>query len=290
MPAPIDSSPAETSAETSAALNLDDIALPDAIQRVLAAQRAEDSKAPPLDPDALESTLLLVDLGRQRDRVQGSLLARVCGQGDRRHRDGAAEPASATDSAALNGALRELRGQHKLLAACARGSGGMLACVAHMAQTGNVGVALNVDLLVTGGDGVSDGRMDSGEVKNWTQQVSGRRAEQTLRALFSEEAGAVLQIRTADRAAVMQVLRDHGLSRCTSFIGKTRPQAAATDQGKGALTIWRDATQIFGATLEQIARADFDLSSSGGQAQSDATAKRKPETREEKIRALKMGL
>ena len=277
-------------ADAATPLNLDDITLPDAIRRVLAALSTEAAKAPALDGSELQSTLMLVDLGRQRDRVQGSLLAQAFGQGDRVHRDGAAPAAAPADAAALDAALQALRDQHRLLAECPRGAGGLLACVAHMAQAGNVGVALNVDLLVTGGDGVSDGRMDSGEVKNWTQQVSGRRAEQTLRALFAEEAGAVLQVRTADRAAVMQVLRDHGLSRCTHFIGKTRPQAAATDQGKGALTIWRDATQIFGATLEQVARADFDLVAAGGAPQPEGAPKRQPETREEKIRALKMGL
>lgn len=284
------SNPAQTPTDAAAPLNLDDVTLPDAVQRVLAALAADADNVPALDANELDTTLLLVDLGRQRDRVQGSLLARVCGQGDRAHRDGAAGVATPAESAALAQALDELRSQHKILAEHPRGAGGLLACVAHMACSGNVGVALNVDLLVTGGDGVSDGRMDSGEVKNWTQQVSGRRAEQTLRALFSEEAGAVLQVRTADRAAVMQVLRDHGLSRWTHFVGKTRPQGAATDQGKGALTIWRDATQIFGATLEQITRADFDPRATGTAGPSEADAPRKPQTREEKIKAMRMGL
>ena len=52
-----------------------------------------------------------------------------------------------------------------------------------MAFAGQLGVALNVDMLITEGDGISDSRMDSGEGKNWGQQVSGRREAQTLAAL-----------------------------------------------------------------------------------------------------------
>lgn len=290
MPAEPDfTEPAATPADA-AALDLDDIALTDAIRRVLAAAPSPQADAASLDANTADSTLYLVDLGRRRDRIQGSLLARVHDQGDRAHRDGVAAPASAADTAALDGALRELHAQGLLLAHAPRGAGGLLACVARMALAGRVGAALNVDLLVTGGDGVSDGRMDSGEVKNWTQQVSGRRAEQTLRALFAEEAGSVLQVRTADRSAVMRALRGHDLGRCTYFIGKTRPAAAATDQGKDALTIWRDAAQIFGATLEQLAHPERVGQALPRSADEVAAPVPKPRSHEEKINELRLGV
>ncbi len=63
-----------------------------------------------------------------------------------------------------------------------------------MAFAGQVGVALNVDMLVTEGDGISDSRMDSGDAKNWATQVAERRNELTLKALFNEELGVVLQV------------------------------------------------------------------------------------------------
>jgi len=44
-------------------------------------------------------------------------------------------------------------------------------------------------------------------------------SERVLAALFNEELGAVLQVRKADRSAVMQVLRDAGLSRESHVIG-----------------------------------------------------------------------
>ncbi len=86
-----------------------------------------------------------------------------------------------------------------------------------MAFAGHVGVALNVDLLVTEGDGISDSRAEYGDAKNWAGQVSARREELTLKALFNEELGMLLQVRTAERNEVMQTLRAHGLSRPQPF-------------------------------------------------------------------------
>ncbi|WP_310567631.1 phosphoribosylformylglycinamidine synthase subunit PurQ, partial [Hydrogenophaga sp.] len=108
---------------------------------------------------------------------------------------------------------------------------------------------LNVDMLVTEGDGISDSRMDSGDAKNWAQQVSARREELTLKALFSEELGVLLQVKTEDRNAVMQTLREHGLSKHSHFVGKTRPASSSIAVGKGQLQVWRDTKAVFSASL-----------------------------------------
>jgi len=109
-----------------------------------------------------------------------------------------------------------------------------------------------VDLLVTEGDGISDSRMDTGDAKNWASQVSARREELTLKALFNEELGVVLQVRTAERNEVMQVLREHGLSKHSHFVGKTRPASSAMDVGKGELQVWRDTKAVFSANLYDL--------------------------------------
>ena len=66
-----------------------------------------------------------------------------------------------------------------------------------MAFAGHLGVSLNVDLLVTESDGIADSRAEYGDSKNWAAQVSERRNELTLKALFNEELGAVIQVRSA---------------------------------------------------------------------------------------------
>jgi phosphoribosylformylglycinamidine synthase len=94
--------------------------------------------------------------------------------------------------------------------------------------------------------------MDVGDSKNWAGQVGARREELTLKALFNEELGVVLQVRTAQRSEVMQTLREHGLSAHSHFIGKTRPASSEIDVGKGELQIWRDAKAIFKAPLVDL--------------------------------------
>jgi phosphoribosylformylglycinamidine synthase len=123
-------------------------------------------------------------------------------------------------------AINQLRLENKVLAYHDRSDGGLLATVCEMAFAGQVGVALNVDMLITESDGIQDSRADFGDSKNWTTQVSARREALTLEALFNEELGVVLQVKTDDRNAVMQTLRDHGLSKHSHFIGKTRPQTS----------------------------------------------------------------
>lgn len=203
---------------------------------------------PQLDATEEDTTLVLVDLGRGQNRMGGSILGQVLGQSG----DAAPDLDDAKDLVNLVNAVNALRAQGRILAYHDRSDGGLLAAVAEMAFAGHVGVALNVDLLVTEGDGISDSRMETGDAKNWAQQVSARREELTLKALFNEELGVVLQVRTAERNEVMQTLREHGLSRFSHFVGKTRPQSSAMDVGKGELQVWRDAKNVFSATLSDL--------------------------------------
>ncbi|MBL8370900.1 MAG: phosphoribosylformylglycinamidine synthase [Burkholderiaceae bacterium] len=207
---------------------------------------------PQLDATTEDTTLILVDLGQGRNRLAGSILGQTRGQGGCPVRDGVPDLDNAQDLVRLVDAVNALRAAGKVLAYHDRSDGGLLATVAEMAFAGHVGVALNVDMLVTEGDGISDSRMDAGDAKNWATQVSARREELTLKALFAEELGVVLQVRTAERNDVMQVLRAHGLSRYSHFIGKTRPAASPLDAGKGALSIWRDTKEVFSASLHDL--------------------------------------
>ncbi|HIV72970.1 MAG TPA: phosphoribosylformylglycinamidine synthase [Candidatus Aquabacterium excrementipullorum] len=189
---------------------------------------------------ALDSTLILVDLGEGRNRMGGSMLAQVLNQFGNEVPD-VDNPEAL--KAAVN-AMNALRAQGKLLAYHDRGDGGLWATVAEMAFAGHTGVSLNVDMLVTEGDGISDSRAEMGDSKNWASQVGERRNELTLKALFNEELGLVLQVRTAERDDVLRTLREHGLSRHSHVIGKPNT--------KGVVEVWRDTKVVFGAPLEQL--------------------------------------
>ncbi|HEX6272442.1 MAG TPA: phosphoribosylformylglycinamidine synthase [Polyangiaceae bacterium] len=134
---------------------------------------------PELVTDAGETELLLVDLGRGRARLGGSVLAQVYGALG-------SEPPDVDDARTLAGlfdAVAELRDKGLLLAYHDRSDGGLLATVAEMAFAANTGVSVRLDGL--GADPVS--------------------------ALFAEELGAVLQVRTSDSLEVLGVFERHGL-------------------------------------------------------------------------------
>ncbi|MGA8393461.1 MAG: phosphoribosylformylglycinamidine synthase, partial [Burkholderiaceae bacterium] len=203
---------------------------------------------PQLDAITEDTTLVLIDLGRGRNRMGGSILGQVLGQAG----DTVPDLDDPQDLKNLVSAVNELRAKGRILAYHDRSDGGLLATVAEMAFAGHVGVALNVDMLVTEGDGITDSRAEYGDAKNWAGQISARRDELTLKALFSEELGVVLQVRTSERNEVMQTLRGHSLSRYSHFIGKTRPQASSIARGKGELSVWRDTKEVFKASLEDL--------------------------------------
>ena len=201
---------------------------------------------PQLQPG--DTTLILIDLGRGQNRMAGSMLAQVINQFGSTVPD-LDEPAQLK---ALVDAVNHLREQGRLLAYHDRSDGGLWATACEMAFAGHLGVSLNVDMLVTEGDGISDSRAEYGDSKNWAMQVAARRQELTLRTLFSEELGAVIQVHTAVRNEVMQTLRDFGLSKHSHSIGK--PNA------RGVVEVWRDAKNVFSAPLRELHQAWDDTS------------------------------
>ncbi|OZA10240.1 MAG: phosphoribosylformylglycinamidine synthase, partial [Polynucleobacter sp. 24-46-87] len=185
---------------------------------------------------ALETELILIDLGRGKNRMAGSILAQVLNQSGK----SAPNVDHPEDLKALANAIIELRKADQLLAYHDRSDGGLFACIAEMAFASHIGISLNVDMIA-----VDIGQeADWGDAKNWAQQVSGRRHEQTMRALFNEELGAVIQIRKSDREAVFAVLRKLNLSAYSHVIAKPNTN--------GRIEIWRDAKNIFAEPREVL--------------------------------------
>ncbi|MDY0005875.1 MAG: phosphoribosylformylglycinamidine synthase [Spongiibacteraceae bacterium] len=149
---------------------------------------------PQLKSDAGDSQLLLVDLGRGQNRLGGSCLAQVYGQVGNASPD-LDRPA---DLRALFEVVQGLLREQRVLALHDRADGGLLATVAEMAFAGRCGIEVTLDAL----------------------------GEDVLAALFSEELGAVLQLRAADVAEVQQRLAQAGLGDCSHVIG--RPVAGET--------------------------------------------------------------
>ncbi|MBQ0958606.1 phosphoribosylformylglycinamidine synthase [Ideonella sp. 4Y11] len=195
-----------------------------------------------------DTTLILVDLGNGRSRMAGSILAQTLQQ----FGDQVPDLDDPAQLKALVAAVNQLRAEGRLLAYHDRSDGGLWAAACEMAFAGQRGLSLNVDLLVTEGDGISDSRADTGDAKNWATQTSGRREELTLKALFNEELGVLLQVRSAERDAVLATLRAHGLSKQSHVVGKTND--------KRMVEVWRDAKPQFSAPLRELQQAWDEVS------------------------------
>ena len=187
------------------------------------------SLTPQMRTDAGDSVLILLDLGRGKNRLGASALAQVTQQLGNEVPD----VDNAADLKAFFAAIQRLNSDGKLLAYHDRSDGGLFATLCEMAFAGRAGLTVNLDILTMEGEHAADW----GDAKNWTDQVAERRNELTLRALFAEELGAVIQVRGADKSAVMNVLREHGLGACSHIIGKPNE--------RGVIEFTRDAKLIY---------------------------------------------
>ena len=138
-----------------------------------------------------DTDLILVDLGKGANRLGASALAQVYGQVGHRGAD-------LDDPAALKrffNAIQELNRDGMLLAYHDRSDGGLLVTVSEMAFAGRCGVTIHLDDL----------------------------GEDDLAALFSEELGAVIQVRHSDTDYVLKTFYDMGLGHYTHVIGTVNP-------------------------------------------------------------------
>ena len=143
---------------------------------------------PQLRTDKGDTDLILVDLGKGRNRLAASALAQVYGQVGHQAPD--LENPDALK--AFFNAIQDLRAEGLILAYHDRADGGLLATLAEMSFAGHTGLTVCV----------------------------GQFSEQLLPALFNEELGAVLQVKHCDTDTVLEVFREAGLSHCTHVIGE----------------------------------------------------------------------
>jgi phosphoribosylformylglycinamidine synthase len=200
-----------------------------------------------------ETVLILIDLGRGKNRLGGSILAQVVSQ------MGEAPPDvdNAADLKNFWSAIQQLGREQKLLAYHDRSDGGLLATVVEMAFAGHVGVDL--ELPAAAGAEVPSAKCQGPSSESVSSVVQGGSPVRDLSSgnafarLFSEELGAVIQIRTADLEPVLGVFRSFELQSCVSSIGtlnrdhafRVRQNGAALfDENLFALhAIWSDVTR-----------------------------------------------
>src|SRR5574340_1507182 len=146
---------------------------------------------PQLRTDAGDTDLVLIDLGRGKNRLGASAFAQAFRQVGDRCPD-APEPAALS---AFFDTVQALNAAGKLLAYHDRSDGGLFATLCEMAFAGHCGVEVDVDELCS--EKIRHDAEDEGVPEPDMQDPRGY-SERMFNVLFSEEAGAVLQVRRAD--------------------------------------------------------------------------------------------
>jgi phosphoribosylformylglycinamidine synthase len=195
-----------------------------------------------------DSVLLLIDLGRGKNRLGGSILAQTVSQ------MGEATPDvdNPTDLKNFWNAIQKLNREKKLLAYHDRSDGGLFATIAEMAFAGHTGVDLNLAPAPLG-------------------TITALTANSAVSQLFNEELGAVIQIRGEDLDDVFLILREHGFKTCTTLIGGLNPHFALriTQPGSGEQhifnesistlrSVWSDTTRRIAALRDNPACAESE--------------------------------
>jgi phosphoribosylformylglycinamidine synthase len=175
------------------------------------------------------SELLLIDLGRGRNRLGGSAVLQV-------HGSVGEAPPDVDDPVLLRSffsAIQELNASGLLLAYHDRSDGGLIVTLLEMAFAAAAGLSVRIDTL--GPDALS--------------------------ALFSEELGAVVQVRSGDVERVREVLALSGLSECVHAVGTvlSEDRVEVTQNGKLLLEEQRSALRgIWSETTHAMQRLRDD--------------------------------
>lgn len=155
---------------------------------------------PQLKQDAGETLLLLIDLGRGKNRLGASAMAQVTSQMGNEVPD----VDNPEDLKAFFKVIQQLNAQGILLAYHDRSDGGLFATLAEMAFASRTGLRISLDSMLDGLPG-----------KNSESDVNA----QLFHVLFSEELGAVIQIRANDLKQVENCLKAHHLAFASHVIG-----------------------------------------------------------------------
>ena len=146
---------------------------------------------PELRMDKGETDLILIDLGRGKNRMGASILAQTYGKIAAQ----APDVDDAEDLKAFFAVIQGLNADGHLLAYHDRSDGGLVTTVLEMAFAGHCGLDLQLDPL-------TDNRKDVPAI------------------LFNEELGAVIQVRQDATPDVLAQFSAAGLAECVAVIGK----------------------------------------------------------------------
>ncbi len=206
---------------------------------------ARSTLTPQLRTDQGDTDLILVDLGRGRNRLGGSALAQVYKQIG----NSCPDIYSPQQLTAFFSIIQDLKARQLLLAYHDRSDGGLWTTLCEMAFAGYCGISIDCDELCQNFTAEEDGNNpDEDETSFVAPQPDD--PDYILGALFNEECGAVLQVRRSDTAQVLQTFFIAGLRSEVHVIGmpNSNDRISIRRHGKDLLNFSR--TELYRAWHE----------------------------------------
>jgi len=182
---------------------------------ITAFARIEDVRktvTPQLRTDKGETSLILIDLGNRQNRMGATAFAQV-------YKSLGDKPADVDSAEQLKGfydAIQTLVREDKVIAYHDKGDGGLIVTLAEMAFAGHCG--LSADIASLGSDSLS--------------------------ALFNEELGAVIQIKTEEVDSVLATLASFGLTDLSFVIGEVEQSDTIVISSDGSVILDRSRTEL----------------------------------------------
>lgn len=170
---------------------------------------------PELKKDQGDTDLVLIDLGRGKNRLGGSCLAQVFNQVGNQ----CADLDDAEDLKAFFAVIQGLNSDGKLLAYHDRSDGGLFTTLTEMAFAGRTGIDVNLDYLAD-------------------------QTDEALQVLFNEELGAVVQVRRDDLDFVLTQLNGAGLGDCSGVVASLNEDQQIRVSLNDALLIDRSRAEL----------------------------------------------
>ena len=171
---------------------------------------------PQLQVDQGKTSLLLIDLGRGKNRLAGSALGQVYS----RMQGTAPDLDNPSDLIGLFNFINDCRNENLLLAYHDRSDGGLFTTLAEMAFAGHCGLDVQLHSLAAEGA--------------------------VLAALFSEELGAVIQVRKKQLTSIMKYADENDLSACLHEVAQLNDE--------GALNINFGESNLFSQDVAELQR------------------------------------
>ena len=196
---------------------------------------------PQLRTDKGNSEIILIDLGHGKNRIGGTALAQVYGETGSRP----ADLDNPQDMIAFFSTIQSMIQDDLLLAYHDRADGGLYTTLMEMAFAGHAGMDISIDKLLP---------------ENASPAA----------ALFNEELGAVIQVRSKHKGVVLDRLAEAGLRDCSRTLGTvTNTQNVRIFSGKHELLncnriryqrIWMETTHAIQSLRDnpECARQEYD--------------------------------